>query len=135
MTWLLDTNVLSELRRKECNPRVRAWVAAQDKSSMVISVMSVAEIRRGVEMKRIKDPVQAEIIESWLLLVLRRYKGRILPVTEVIANRWGQLSPRQQLPGFDGFIAATALEHGLTVATRNTADFIRAGVAVLNPWE
>lgn len=134
MFWLLDTNVLSELRRRQCDPRVKAWVAAQDSASMMISVMSLFEIRSGIERKRLKDPRQAEVIERWLVLTARRYAGQILPVTEAIADRCGRLSPRQRLPGVDGFIAATALEHDLTVVTRNVSDFERSGVPVVNPF-
>ena len=134
MARLLDTNVLSELRRKQCSPQVKAWVAAQDATSMMVSVMSLAEIRRGVELKRTNDPEQAEVIEKWLALLARQYTGRILPVTERIADHWGRLCPRQPLPGVDGFIAATALEHDLTVVTRNVGDFERSGARVLNPW-
>jgi toxin FitB len=135
MKWLLDTNVLSELRRKQCDPRVRKWIAAQESDSMVISVMSLAEIRRGVELKRSKDPLQAIIIEKWLILTTKRFAGSILPVTEAIADRWGRFPANKPKPGIDGFIAATALEHDLTVVTRNVADFKGTGVRIVNPWK
>ena len=135
MKWLLDTNVLSELRRKQCEPRVKKWIAAQESDSMVISVMSLAEIRRGVELKRNKDPLQASIIEKWLILTTKRFAGSILPVTEEIADRWGRLPAKMPKPGIDGFIAATALEHDLTVVTRNVADFEKTGVRIVNPWK
>lgn len=135
MKWLLDTNVLSELRRKQCEPRVKKWVAEQESDSLGISVMSLAEIRRGVELKRVKDPLQADVIEKWLTRTAKRHAGHILPVTEAIADRWGRLPAKKAQPGIDGFIAATALEHDLTVVTRNVADFKDTGVRIVNPWK
>lgn len=135
MKWLLDTNVLSELRRKQCEPSVKKWVAEQTNDSLVISVMSLAEIRRGVELKRIKDPIQASVFEEWLLTTVKLYAGNILPVTEAIADCWGRLHRNVGQLGIDGFIAATALEHDLTVVTRNVADFEKTGVRIVNPWK
>lgn len=135
MAYILDTNILSELRRgRKCDPRVRRWVESVDALDMFISVVTLGEIRAGVESLRCRDPKQAAVIESWLLTLPRKYAGRTLTVTAKEADQWGRLSPNQRPSVGDGLIAATALQHGLTVATRNTSDFERCGVPLVNPF-
>jgi len=97
-------------------------------------VLSLGEIHRGAERLLPRDPIRASSYLTWLATLESRYAGRLLPVTLEIAHRWGGLSVNQPLPSVDGLIAATALVHNLTVVTRNTADFARAGVSVLNPF-
>lgn len=136
MGFLVDTNVLSELRRtKLANERVLKWFKDVDNSTLFISVLALGEIRFGVEKVRLKDPVKATVIEAWLFKTRRVFASRILPVTDDIADRWGRVQREFQLPQTDGLIAATAIEHGLTIVTRNVKDFKRSGVPILNPFE
>ena len=136
MAYLLDTNVISELRRgRRCDPNVRQWVSAIPADELFISVLTLGEIRAGVENKRRKDPTQAEAIERWLNSITEQFAGRTLPVTTQEADRWGRIPLEGRLPDIDGVIAATALVHGLTVATRNKDDFWRSGVPVVDPFE
>ncbi len=135
MAYILDTNILSELRRgRKCDQKVRRWVEGVDALDMFISVVTLGEIRAGVESLRLRDPQQAAVIERWLLTLPRKYAGRTLTVTAKEADRWGRLSPNQRPGAGDGLIAATALQHGLIVATRNTSDFERCGVPLVNPF-
>ncbi len=135
MSWLIDTNVLCELRRKRPEANVIAWFEDHDESPMFVSVITMGEIRGGIEEKRLKDPDQATAIERWFVKLQLQFASRILPVTDAVADEWGRLSPDQPLPDCDGLVAATGLVHGLTVVTRNVADFRRSGVKLLNPWD
>ena len=135
MSYLIDTNVLSELRRREPNAQVVTWMQARPRQSLYLSVLSLGEIRKGIEEKRLRDPAQAEALDRWMARMLTIFAGHTLPITEAIADRWGALCPGQPLPPADGLIAATALVHDLTLVTRNTGDFDRGGVRALNPWK
>lgn len=134
MSWLLDTNIISEFRKKKPDPDVEFWLACESDENLFISVVTIGQIRFGVEKLRLRDPIQAEGLERWLVQTQVRFRGRIKPVTEEIADIWGGLSPAQPLPLDDGLIAATALYHGLTVVTRNVNDFKRSGVDIYNPF-
>ncbi|MCW5548666.1 MAG: type II toxin-antitoxin system VapC family toxin [Opitutaceae bacterium] len=134
MAWLIDTCVLSELRKPKPHPGVVAWMAGLQPDEAFLSVLTLGEIRRGIELRRGKDPAAARSLERWLLGLETHYADRILPVTAAIADRWGRLSPNQPLPVSDGLIAATALEHKLTVVTRNSEDFVRSGANLLDPF-
>ena len=134
MAYLLDTCVLSELRKPKANPGVVAWMAGLQPDEAFLSVLTLGEIRRGIELRRAKDPAAARALERWLLGLEAHYADRILPITTAISDRWGRLSPAQPLPVTDGLIAATAMEHKLTIATRNTADFARAGVNLFDTF-
>jgi predicted nucleic acid-binding protein len=134
MAYLLDTCVISELRKAGCNPGVSAWISSIEPDEVSLSVITIGEIRRGIELHRSKDPKAAGSLERWLLGLESHYAERVLPVTAAVADRWGRLSLHQPLPVSDGLIAATALEHKLTVVTRNVADYQRSGVNVLNPF-
>lgn len=134
MAYLLDTCVLSELRKPKASSTVITWLAGIQPEEAYLSVLTLGEIRRGIELRRAKDQTAARALERWLLGLESHYADRILPITEAIADRWGRLSPQQPLPVTDGLIAATALEHKLTVVTRNTDDFNRAGVNLLDPF-
>jgi toxin FitB len=134
MPYLLDTCVVSELRKPGINPGVSAWISSINENEAFLSVLTVGEIRLGIELHRLRNPTGAGNLERWLLGLETHYAERILPITTKIADRWGRLSPRQPLPTSDGLIAATGLEHGLTVVTRNLADFQRSGVNTVNPF-
>ena len=136
--FLFDTNVPSELVRPGPEPKVEAWVAAQDLGTLFISSVSFGEIRKGITL--LPPGKRREQLEAWIetdLSIL--FSGRVLSVTRSVAERWGVLEGQRQLAGKplnvpDGQIAATALEHGLTLVTRNTKDFEQLGVSIFNPW-
>src|SRR5215207_1822561 len=121
MSFLLDTNIISEGRKRSPDPNVQAWFLAVRQEELFLSVLVVGEVRQGVERLRRRDPLQASSYERWLLRLRREYADRILPVTESIAEEWGRLSVPDPLPQVDGLLAATARVHGLTVVTRNVA--------------
>lgn len=134
MAYLLDTCVISELRKPHCQPGVTTWMAGVRSEELFLSVLTLGEIRRGIELRRLCDAHAGGALERWLLGLEVHYAERILPITPAIADRWGRLSLDQPLPVTDGLIAATALEHRLSVVTRNAADFRRSGVNVFNPF-
>ena len=135
--FLLDTVVLSELRErpKQRNRHVVRWIGAISPQEVFLSVVTIGEVERGIERQRQLDPLFAGRLADWLEATLRAYGDRILAVDVAVARRWGRLSQRLGNKGLDLAIAATALEHGLTVATRNVSDFVPTGVAVFNPFE
>ena len=135
MSYLLDTNALSELRKRRPDRRVVGWFDTAPKAELYLSCLTIAEIRRGIERLRRKDEVQAKAIERWLAGLRHFYQDRIVPIDIEIAERWGRLSAAVTLPAVDGLLAATALTRGWTVVTGNVADFTPSGVRVLNPWE
>jgi predicted nucleic acid-binding protein len=132
---LLDTVVLSELRKHDTSPQVIHWLTGYQDTDLFLSVVSIGEIERGIEKKRTTDPAFAALLTRWIEDLLRLYDDRILPVTSAIARRWGNLSTRLGNDSADLLIAATALTHGLKVATRNVQHFVPAGVDVINPFE
>jgi len=134
MPYLLDTCIVSELRRTSINPGVSSWISGIRADEAYLSVLTIGEIRAGIELHRLRNPSGAGNLERWLIGLETHYAERILPITARIADRWGRLSPRQPLPASDGLIAATGLEHGLTVVTRNVVDFQRSGANALNPF-
>ncbi len=135
MAYLLDTNVLSELRKSDrCDANVRAWARRIPASELWISVLSLGEIRKGIESLRRKDAPQCVVLERWLGIVEQEFENHILPITEAIADEWGRLQARQSMSIVDSLIAATALVHNLTVVTRNAKDFKAADVPVVNPF-
>ena len=134
MTYLLDTNVISEARKANGNANVKAWFASVDGSSLFLSSFVVGEIRQGVERIRRRDPQQASVYEIWLETLKRDYSERVLPVTAEVAEVWGRLNAPHPLPVVDGLLAATAQVHGLTLVTRNVTDIKRTSVPLLNPF-
>lgn len=133
--YLLDTNVLSELRKRErCHARVRQWFAAVEDDALFLSVLVVGEVRRGIELIRRRDAISARALDRWLRGLERRFEERILPVTVEICDRWGRIGLDKPLPPIDGLLAATALHHGLTLVTRNVAHAKGSGADVLNPF-
>lgn len=135
--YLLDTMVLSELRKRpgQRNAHVVSWIGSVSPTDIFVSTVTIGEIERGIELQREANPSFASDLANWLEVVLRAYSDRILPVTVGVARRWGRLSARIGNKGLDLTIAATALEHGLTVVTRNVSDFTPAGVVTFNPFE
>ena len=116
MGFLIDTNVLSELRKGvRCDPHVREWYAGVSESDIYLSVIVLGEIRRGAELLRRRDPVAAASLSAWLLALRESLADRLLPVTDEIADRWGQLGVPDALPVADGLLAATALVHDLVL--------------------
>jgi predicted nucleic acid-binding protein len=135
MGYLIDTHVLSELRKKaRCDAQVATWLASVAPDELFVSVLSLGEIRRGIELLRKLDPASARALDKWLAGLETHYADRILPISGAIADRWGRLCPDQPLPVTDGLLAATGIEHKLTIVTRNTDDFLRSGVNTLNPF-
>jgi len=135
MSFLLDTNVVSEVRKRTANPNVQAWLASVAGLELHLSVLVIGEIRQGIERMRRRDPAQAAAYEAWLSTLLRDYADRIVPVTAEVAQEWGRLNVPDPLPVIDGLLAATAKVRGWTLVTRNTADLARSGVRLLNPFE
>jgi predicted nucleic acid-binding protein len=135
VSFLLDTNVLAELRKPRPHPAVVAWYNGVGEEELFLSVLVVGEIQQGVTRLRRKDPPQANAYERWLGKLRREFADRVLPVSQDVALEWGRLSAGDPLPVVDGLLAATALVHGLTVVTRNVGDFKPTGVAILNPFE
>lgn len=135
MSFLLDTNVISEARKPNCNAHVRAWIATVSGTDLYLSVLVIGEIQQGIERLRRRDPVQTDLFERWLARLCRDYADRILPITMAIAEEWGRMNVPDPVPTVDGLMAATAKVHGLTLVTRNTADLVRTGVQLLNPFE
>ena len=136
--WLLDTNVISELRRPRPNARVRAFVAAQPLERLYVSGVTLAEIRYGIE--RVSDPIRRAELGDWLLNRVRpMFHQRTLDISEEVLFKWRLLVEDGRKTGHtfsqpDLIIAATALQHGLTVVTRDTADFVLARVPLFDPW-
>jgi predicted nucleic acid-binding protein len=113
---------------------VRRWISSTAADSLYVSVLVIAEIRRGVQRLERRDPEQAAVYEAWLDTVLRDYAGRILSVDVEAADEWGRMSVPDPVPVVDGLMAATAKVRGMTFVTRNTADVERAGVSLLDPF-
>ena len=134
MTHLVDTNVVSELRRPRSDANVRRWWASVEPAALFISALLVGESRRGIELMRRRDPVQAAMLQAWHDRLLQDFADRIIPITAEIADEWGRLNVPDPLPIVDGLLAATARVMDLTLVTRNTADFERTGVRLLNPF-
>lgn len=132
--YLIDTVVLSELRKPRRDARLAAWIERQRTADLFLSVITIGEIERGIARQRATDPVFAAALAAWLDRVLALYGERILPFNLQVARRWGQLSAALGNDSADLMISATALEHGLTVVTRNVSDFAPTGVATLNPF-
>ncbi len=135
MSYLLDTNVLSELRRKVPNPSVVKWFSSRPASTLYLSVLTLGELRKGIE--NLADESRRLSLLDWIEVGLASFFiGRILPVDLPVAERWGRLLAQagRPLPAIDSLLAATALQHDLQLVTRNQRDFELAGLQVINPW-
>ena len=135
MSHLVDTNVVSELRKgSRGDPGVASWFARTPSEEIYLSVLTIGELRKGIEKKRGRDPAASRFLEDWLTKVLDSYADRILAVDQAVAEQWGRDNFGDPLPVLDSLLAATAKVHGLTFVTRNTKDVERTGVALLNPF-
>ena len=133
--FLLDTNVLSELRKESRGDRgLRDWIEQTTAEELFVSVVALGEIRRGIERIRMRDPNQTRVLEKWLQRLTTEFADRILPVEERVADQWGRLGLQQPAPLLDAFVAATALVHDLTVVSRDQGGFRNTGVRFINPF-
>ena len=135
MSYLLDTNVISELRKGDrAKPSVASWFTGVADEEIFLSVLTIGEIRRGVENVRRRDPDSAAVLDSWLARLSETHRDRILPVDRPIAEEWGRMNVPDPLPVVDGLLAATARILGLTMVTRNTADVESTGIELFDPF-
>ena len=134
MKYLLDTNVVSELRRKTPEPKVQAWVRRADPVTLHISVLTLGEIAKGVEILARRDAAAANALRRWLDGLREHYADRLVAVDAAIAEEWGRLSATRPLPVVDALLAATARVRGMTLVTRNARDVKGTGAAVVDPW-
>ena len=136
MTFLVDTNIISEVRKGDRgDPAVAAWWYGVAEDDLWLSSLVLGEIRKGVELARRRDPRRAEALEVWLTDVMSRFSNRVLPVDTAVAEQWGRINAVRPLPVIDALLAATAKANGLTLVTRNVADVAELDVDVLNPFE
>ena len=132
--FLLDTNVVSEARKQtRANPRVVSWLAAH-RGELYLSVLVTGEIRGGIESIRRRDVGAGAVLERWLREIESDFGERILPVDGPVADRWGRMMASRRVPAIDGLLAATAIVHGLTLATRNIRDVAPTGVPCVDPF-
>ena len=135
MSYLLDTNVVSEIRKPIPNDGVAAWFAETDSADLHLSVLVVGEVRQGIERLRHRgDGEQAAVYERWLEVLKSEFGDRLLPVTTAVAEGWGVLNADRLLPVVDGLLAATAVVHELTLVTRDESLLAAPGVRTLDPW-
>jgi predicted nucleic acid-binding protein len=134
--YLLDTNVVSELRKgPACAPAIRAWSTSVESADLTLSVLVLGEIRQGIQaLRRRGDRAQADIFSTWLSGLKEEFADRAISVSPSIADRWGELRGNAPVPPIDGLMAATALEHDLTFVTRDVEAVAGTGVRLLNPW-
>lgn len=135
MAFLLDTNVISELRHARPDQNVEAWLEGVASVDLHLSVLAVGEIRRRLESLRPRQPDRARALDEWLDGLVTAYADRLLPVTAAAADVWGRLSARRPLPVIDGIMLATAAVHGLTFVTREAQSLADLGVPTLSPWD
>lgn len=136
MSYLIDTNVLSELRRKEPDPQVVKWMSQRPATTLHLSVLTLGELRKGIG--ALPDGDRKSRLLDWLEVELAAFfGGRLLPIDAATADQWGRLMAHagRPLPAIDSLLAATALTHGLTLVTRNVKDFQHPALTLVNPWE
>lgn len=135
MSYLLDTNVISEVRKgARCDPQVAAWYASVGDEELFLSSLVLGEIRKGVERARPRDPDKATALERWLDKVVTAFGDRILGIDNAVADCWGRMSAIRPIPVIDGLLAATAVINELTLVTRNDRDIAGLGASLLNPF-
>ena len=135
MNYLLDTNVISEARRKRPDSRVAAWLKWADVNALYISVLTLGEMAKGVAQHERHDRAQAAVYFQWLNTVRSDFADRTIGIDAEIAEAWGRLAAKRPLPIVDALLTATALVRGMTFVTRNVQDIADLGVNTLNPWE
>ena len=136
MSFLIDTNVISEVRKgTRCDPNVAAWYSSIKDFDLYLSALILGEIRKGIELARPRDPAKAEALQGWLDAVVEAFADRVIPVDRFVSDAWGRMSATRAIPVIDGLLAATAKVHDLTLVTRNDADVAGLGVRVLNPFK
>jgi toxin FitB len=133
--YLLDTNLISETRKLRADAGVIAFLAAADSAGLFLSVLTLGELRKGVEAKRRSDSATAARLTAWVDDIETTFADRVLPVDGAAARLWGELSAHRSLPVIDTLIAATAITRGLTLVTRNTRDVAATGVPLVDPWQ
>ncbi|MBB6348571.1 hypothetical protein FHU36_005116 [Nonomuraea muscovyensis] len=133
--YLLDTNVVSEVRKRNGDSRVKSWIDASLGPTLHVSAMTIGEIRHGIDLRRRRDPRQALVLEQWLARLYESFRDRIVPVSSEITEEWGRLNVIRPMPAVDGLLAATAKVHGWSVVTRNVKEFAGTGATVINPFE
>jgi toxin FitB len=136
MTWLVDTNVISEIRKgPRCHPSVASWWTAVEDRDLFLSTLTLGEIRKGIESVRPRDSVKAGALERWLREVSDVFGPRIIGVDPAVADAWGRMPASRSVPVIDALLAATAQVHDLVLVTRNTVDVSGLGVRTLNPFD
>ena len=136
MTWLVDTNIISEVRKgPRCHPAVAAWWSSVGDRDIFLSTLTIGEIRKGVEVVRVRDPDKARALEVWLRAIVEAFGPRILGIDAAVAESWGRISAMRSVPVVDALLAAIANVHGLVLVTRNAADVSGLGVLIRNPFE
>ena len=135
MKFLLDTNVISEVRKgTRCDANVAAWWADVPERDLHLSALVLGEIRSGVERARPRDPARAAALDAWLTAIRRAFADRVLPVDDAVADEWGRMTAIRPLSTIDALLAATAKRHGMTLVTRNVADVAGLGASILDPF-
>ncbi len=135
MSYLIDTNIISEVRKgTTCDPNVAAWWQSIEDADVYLSVLVLGEIRKAIERARADDVARARALETWLSTLVRSFSERILPIDQTVADEWGRMSAKRSVSTIDALLAATAKVHGLTLATRNVADIADLGAKVINPF-
>lgn len=135
MSYLIDTNIISEVRKGDrCDPHVATWYASVADTELFLSTLVLGEIRRGIELVRPRDGSRAAALERWLQQVEAAFGPRIIAIDNAVADLWGRMSAIRPIPVIDGLLAATAAVHCLTLVTRNDRDAADLGATVLNPF-
>jgi predicted nucleic acid-binding protein len=135
VSYLIDTNIISEVRKGErCDPHVSAWYASIADEQLFLSTLVLGEIRKGVELVRLRDADKAAALERWLRQIEAAFDGRVLGIDNAVSDQWGRMSAIRSIPVIDGLLAATAATNGLTLVTRNDRDIAGLGAMVLNPF-
>lgn len=135
MGYLIDSNVLSELRKPKCVEQVTSWFRDRTPSELFTSVLVLAELRRGSLLVRRRDPASADKLDRWISDLQIAFEDRVLVVSRAVADRWAELMVPDPVSVIDGLLAATALVHDLTLVTRNTKDVARTGAKLFDPFQ
>lgn len=135
MSFLLDTNLVSETRKRAPDANVMAWFERVDQKDLYVSVLTLGELTKGIARRRRSDPRAAASLGHWLRGIATLFAERVIPIDAPIATAWGELNAVRPLPVIDSLLAATALVHGLTLATRNVKDVQATGARWVNPWQ